>query len=222
MDENEDPTKSFFFGVSFGGNTTSQAKLLIDRVKDYTNFLLINNFDISTNETTLNEISQYAIDADMSIMVYYDFIAYETWAWIPPWLDAAKENWGDKFLGIYLYDGPGGKQIDFGRWRSGETAEKLFENVTNYNDAANRFTTSIPTFYSWKFVSSINLPIFTSDYALYWFDYLAGYDTVFGELGWNHNSTQHIALGRGAANVQEKDWGTIIVWNSLDRKDYDK
>jgi hypothetical protein len=41
-------------------------------------------------------------------------------------------------------------------------------------------------------------------------------------LGWNHNSTQHIALGRGAANVQEKNWGTIIVWNNLDRKDYNK
>jgi hypothetical protein len=26
----------------------------------------------------LTEISQYVIDADMSIMVYYDFIAYET------------------------------------------------------------------------------------------------------------------------------------------------
>jgi len=54
--------------------------------------------------------------------------------------------------------------------------------------------------------------MFTSDYALYWFDYLAGYDTVFVELGWNHSTTQHIALGRGAANTQGKDWGAIITW----------
>ena len=37
----------FFFGVSFGGNATSQAKLLIDKVKGYTNFFLINNWDIA-------------------------------------------------------------------------------------------------------------------------------------------------------------------------------
>ena len=58
--------------------------------------------------------------------------------------------------------------------------------------------------------------MFTADYALYWFDYLAGYDAVFVELGWNHNQTQHIALCRGAANVQEKDWGTIITWATND------
>jgi len=54
--------------------------------------------------------------------------------------------------------------------------------------------------------------MFTSDFALYWFDYLAGYDTVFVELGWGHNTTKHIALCRGAANVQGKDWGAIITW----------
>ncbi|MBM4401290.1 MAG: hypothetical protein FJ045_05000, partial [Crenarchaeota archaeon] len=34
----------FFFGVTFGGNTTSQAKLLIDKVKDYTNLFIINSW----------------------------------------------------------------------------------------------------------------------------------------------------------------------------------
>jgi len=40
----EASNEEFFFGVSFGGNTTSQAKLLIDKVKGYTNFFLINNW----------------------------------------------------------------------------------------------------------------------------------------------------------------------------------
>ncbi|MBN1784781.1 MAG: hypothetical protein JW815_03495, partial [Candidatus Bathyarchaeota archaeon] len=53
---------------------------------------------------------------------------------------------------------------------------------------------------------------FTSDFALYWFDYLAGYDTVFVEFGWNHSIPQHVGLGRGAANVQNKEWGAIITW----------
>ncbi len=51
-----------------------------------------------------------------------------------------------------------------------------------------------------------------SDYALYWWDYLGGYDTVFVELGSNVSTPQQIALCRGAANMQGKDWGAIITW----------
>jgi len=193
---------------------TSQAKSLIDKVKGYTNFFLINNWDISTNETALNEISQYAIDANMSIIVYFDFIPYQTYPWVQTFLSTAKERWGDKFLGVYLYDEPGGKQIDTGQWRSGDAAEKVFENVSDFSDAANRFVTAVPSGLSWRFARNMSLPLFTSDYALYWFDYLAGYDAIFVELGWNHNRTQHIALGRGAANVQDRDWGAILVWKN--------
>ena len=211
---NESANKEFFFGVSFGGNTTSQAKLLIDKVKGYTNFFLINNWDISINETALNEISQYALDAEMNIMVYFDYISFveEGYPWLQTWLDTAKEKWGTKFLGVYLYDEPGGKQIDTGQWRSGPTAKRLFENVSDYNDAANRFTTAIPSSFSMQNAKNSNIPVFTSDYALYWFDYLAGYDTIFTELGWNHSRLEHISLCRGAANVQDKDWGAIITW----------
>jgi hypothetical protein len=204
--------EEFFFGVSFGGDTINQAKNLIDKVKGYTNFFLINNWDISINETLLNEISEYAIEEGMSIIVYYDFIPFQTYQWLETWLVTAKERFGNKFLGVYLYDEPGGKQIDTGQWRSGPTAAKLFENVSDYNDAANRFTTAIPEGLSWQFAVNKSIPLFTSDYALYWFDYMAGYDTVFVELGWNLSRTQHIALGRGAANVQDREWGAIIVW----------
>ena len=210
--KNEASNEEMFFGVSFGGTTTSQAKQLIDKVKGYTNFFLINNWDISTNETALTEISQYAVDANMSIMVYYDFVPFNNYTWLQPWLNTAKQKWGDQFLGIYLYDEPGGNQIDTGQWRTGEWVKKAMANLSDYNDAANRFTTSIPSTVSWQNVESTSLPVATSDYALYWFDYLAGYDTIFVELGWNHSRTQHIALCRGAANVQDRDWGAIIVW----------
>jgi len=86
------------------------------------------------------------------------------------------------------------------------------ENASDYSDAANRFVTSIPSSLSWQNAKNTSLPIFTSDYALYWFDYLAGYDTIFVELGWNISTIQQIALCRGAANVQGKDWGAIITW----------
>ena len=54
--------------------------------------------------------------------------------------------------------------------------------------------------------------VFTSDYGLYWWDYQSGYDLVLAQLGWNNSITQEIGLVRGAANLQNKNWGTIITW----------
>ncbi len=54
--------------------------------------------------------------------------------------------------------------------------------------------------------------VFTSDYGLYWFDYLSGYDVVLAQFGWNHTTAQDIALVRGAAEAQGKDWGAILTW----------
>ncbi len=61
-------------------------------------------------------------------------------------------------------------------------------------------------------ISKGEFPVFTADYGLYWWDCKSGYDMVLGELGWNNSVTQEIALVRGAANLQGKDWGTILTW----------
>ena len=212
--KSETVEEQFFFGVTYGSNTTWEAKLLIDKVKGYTNLFIIDSWDISTNETALNDICQYAVNAGLSIMVYFDYVFYEVeqWSWLRNWMETTRQRWGAKFLGIYLFDEPGGNQIDTNQWRSGTSARQAMENASDYSDAAGRFVKDIPSTISWRNVKSVNLPIFTSDYALYWFDYLAGYDTVFVELGWNTSSIQQIALCRGAANVQGKDWGAIITW----------
>jgi len=60
-----------------------------------------------------------------------------------------------------------------------------------------------------------DVPLFTADYGLDWFDYKGGYNVVLGELGWNQSTTQNIALVRGAADMQNKNWGTIIDWQYL-------
>ena len=63
-----------FFGVTFGGNSTDEAKRLIDRVKGYTNLLIVDNWDITMHEEPLNEICDYAVNAGLSIIVYFNFI----------------------------------------------------------------------------------------------------------------------------------------------------
>jgi hypothetical protein len=201
----------FFFGVSFGGDTTEEAKLLIDRVKDYTNLFIINSYDISIDEGSLDEICQYLVDSDMCFMVFFDWISREVYPWQQIWLDTAEERFGDKFLGVYLYDEPGGRQIDTGFWKGADNPG-YNETILDYSEAAEAFVTSIGSYNSTEDVKSRNMQMFTSDYALYWFDYKAGYDAVFVEFGWNYSRQLHVALGRGAAEVQNKEWGVIITW----------
>ena len=209
--ENSIDKQEFYFGVSFGGNTTAQAKLLIDKVKDYTNYILINNWDISTNETALNEICDYATQSNLHFMVFFDFISNQTYLWHQTWLDTAKQRWGDKFLGIYLYDEPGGQQIEFGQWDNGSYVRGLFSDVKSPSEATEAYMQLGQT-QSMNELKSREIAAFTSDFALYWYDYKASYDCVFVEYGWNVSRIHQTALCRGAATSFGKDWGAIITW----------
>ena len=218
------PPEGFFFGVSYGLQTVHEAKLLIDKVKGYTNFFIVNNWDISTNETALNEICDYAADSGLSFIVFFDFISLSEhgYPWHADWVITAKDRWEDKFLGIYIYEETAGKQIDtglFDEFHMASERARMYENVTTYSQAAEVFVTELPLSWDFHYLQNSNIPRFVSDYALYWFDYLAGYDTVFAELGFGLNINQNIGLCRGAARAQNKDWGTIIVWKSRNPED---
>lgn len=63
-----------------------------------------------------------------------------------------------------------------------------------------------------NFVQGLSSSLFTSDYALYWFDYELGYDVVLAQFGWNNSRPLQISLVRGAAEAQNKSWGAIITW----------
>jgi hypothetical protein len=85
--------------------------------------------------------------------------------------------------------------------------------IQNYTDAANVFvSTEQHTLSSIGNQSDVNL--FTSDYGLYWFDYLGGYNTVLAELFGEQTDAQTLALVRGAADMQNKSWGSMIEWAS--------
>ena len=83
--------------------------------------------------------------------------------------------------------------------------------ILNYTDAANFFVNNLKTTLS-SIGNQSNVKLYTSDYGLYWFDYAGGYDTVFSEFGWNNSRQINIALCRGAATAQNKDWGIMITW----------
>jgi hypothetical protein len=88
--------------------------------------------------------------------------------------------------------------------------------IQNYNDVAKAFVNVENEVLSSRFLNKTRLEetilVFTSDYGLYWWDYQKGYDFILAEVGWNNSITQEIGLLRGAANLQNKNWGTIITW----------
>lgn len=212
MDTNQSnlglPTKYPYVGVTYGGNTIQEGKLFVDKIKEYTNLFVIDSTTIARNETALTELSDYVVNSGLHLMVYFDFI-YPRSGWTRTWLETAKERWGDKFVGIYLYDEPGGKQLDYGNW-AGKWAEPM--NATTYSEAATQYVAEVSAMWGMDTLKRFGIPVFTADYGLYWFDYLAGYDCVFAEFGWNHSRPMHTSMVRGAANVQQKQWGIIITW----------
>ena len=125
------------------------------------------------------------------------------------WVEDARVMWGQHFLGLYTYDEPGGRQLDNAKYRV------LNEKPANYTDAAEKYTIQLNN--SLKYIrenpiNAGNFTLFTSDYALYWFDYKGGYDGVFAEFGWNYSRQLNVAQCRGAATAQNKEWGVMITW----------
>jgi hypothetical protein len=227
----EDNTR-FYMGVTFCGNTTAEAKLLIDRVKDYTNLFVLQSGPISKNETAINEICDYAVDSGLKIIVYFGWFDHDH-PWQILWLDYAKQRWQDNFLGVYYYDEPGGIQIDYNWSRLfrrikqqnstmyqefAPTIESYLQGTLprDYNEAAEHFINFLQNNPDINELKNRFITTFTSDYALYWFDYLGGYDVVFAEYGWNNSIVQETALVRGAAQMQNKSWGAIITWRYND------
>jgi hypothetical protein len=311
--------KPFYVGVTYGGYSFEDAKVLIDNVKDYTNLFVIQSGALMSNWSAMEQICDYAVNNNLNLIVYYG--SGGTQNTYKTFLDVAPQRWGSHLLGVYYNDEQGGKMIDSGNsfydnktggwieahpdgplgqsindessgtvysyqlisweeisiYRSqtfpdqsrNDTSTSYFPNGTvtlsksNVSVQGEWFSSGTIWYYPNGTVHDVNgtlvtdagdrsqfdsyeevynqrplqthaeaanffvggeqnvlsavrnisdVRLFTSDYALYWFDYLAGYDTVFAQLGWNNTVAQEIGLVRGAANLQGKDWGTIITW----------
>ena len=192
----------FFVGVEFAYGNVSDCKDLVDKVKNYTNLFVVGSPEISFNQTLLNETCNYVYDAGLSFIVLFTSpieYLYNPYVWIIK----ARQKYGDRFLGAYRIDEPGGKQLDNSTFR-------YVLEAKNYTDAAETYVKYLYAHLEYYVYSGAR--VFTADYGLYWFDYKAGYDTVLAEFGWNHSRQLNIALCRGAAKVQNKDWGVIVTW----------
>ncbi len=209
-----------YVGVSFCGDTVAEAKLLIDRVKSYTNLFVLQSGPVSENETATNEICDYAVDAGLSIIVYFGDLTprflEEDLFWRLSWLNTTQQRWGDQFLGVYYYDEPGGIQVDCDWAEFNARHWNVTYDEPDYDAIANLYSRGFEVDEGFQVAKEGSPNLFVSDYALYWWDYIIGYDVVFAQVGWNHSLAQDIALVRGAARLQDKSWGAIITWKYND------
>ena len=198
---------SVYVGVDLSYGDVADVESIIDQVSSFTNLVVVGTTRITWYPDKLQQTFQYAYDKGLSFLS------------LPPatrrgqatedWYANANSTFGNKLLGFYYLDEPGGKQLD-------RVNNYVYLNVTNspsaYADAASQFVAGLSADVGSPEASKYSYKSFTSDYALYWFDYKAGYDTVFAEFGWNLSRQLNIALCRGAATSENKDWGAIMTW----------
>lgn len=203
-----------YVGIDLGYGDEEAVYRIADAVEGYVNLIVLGSLNLTTDTAKLSRVCDFLYQRDFSFIV---FVAFTVIAHQPPYLPPngpraqffleGKERWGNKLLGAYTFDEAGGKYIDL-------IAKTEFPNLTNNSEAAETFITHTGYFLSSysDYYGSPNLSRYTSDYALYWYDYLAGYDVVLGEFVGNQSRQLAVALYRGAAKSLGKDWGTIITW----------
>jgi parallel beta-helix repeat protein len=220
------PSSEFYVGVECGYNNVTLCEALIDKVENYTNLFIIGSTGIVENSTLLNEVCDYAYKAGLHFAVYFSpnqvyqdlgqnvSLAYPNGTIVPggtyqstlplAWLNSSMAKYGDNFLGAYVFDEPGGNQLD-------SNVQRIAKGETSYLNASNDFVQRVNSDIE-PYLNS-GVMTFTADYCLYWFDYTAGYNMVLAELGLNNNPQLQISLCRGAATAQNKPWGVIVTYN---------
>jgi hypothetical protein len=212
-------TRPFYVGVEFAySNQFSQLKALVDQVKNYTNLFVIGSVGLTFNRSALDESCDYLFSSGLNFIVLItSFPMYNSSNGYPPgntifdWMHNATQKYGDRLLGVYRFDEPGGNQLDDGKFML------IKNNTLSYAEIAKDYVgnlSSLVNYYA-TFGNNTGLgraKIFTSDYGLYWFDYDASYSTVFAEFVGNQSRQGIIALDRGAAQSFNEDWGVIVTW----------
>ena len=206
----ESDKPELYVGVSVAHYNLEEIIEIVDKIQSYTNLFVVGSTGITYDVSKLDPVCTYLYEKGFFFLIYMhptdNISSLEVQR---QWVEKAKKLWGQQFIGLYAFDEPGGRQVDNDQY------VVIEESGDNYTDTAEKYVTELSNILyhiTNEPIEAGDLPLFTSDYALYWFDYQAGYDTVFAEFGWNYSRQLNVAFCRGAATVQNKDWGAIITW----------
>jgi hypothetical protein len=211
IDSSTNESPDVFVGVDMAYDDVEEIKALVDEMSSYTNTFVVGSSGITFNVTKLDDVCNYVYSKGMYFMIYMH-PKPELYDVQRQWVENASVRWGKQFLGLYAFDEPGGRQLDDADYKVLDETE----TPVDYVDAAEKYAKKLDEVYLELIrgdpIYAGDLTLFTSDYALYWFDYKGGYDVMFAEFGWNYSEQLNIALCRGAATAQNKEWGVMITW----------
>lgn len=182
-------------------------RVLVNKTKNYTNLIVVGlskDMEICKNSTLLDQVCNYLYSQGFKFIIQLTAPTKFSYN-ITEWVMSATKKYGDNFIGIYYFDEPGGRQLD--------DKSKFVTQSESLDEAAEKYI-----YYLYVHIKpyiQTGVKLFTADYALYWFDYKSGYDVILCEFGWNHTREIQMALCRGAAEVQGKEWGVIITWTYM-------
>jgi hypothetical protein len=200
-------------GVDVGFGDENDVYKVADATKGFVNLIIVGSLNVTNDTAKLTRVCDYLYRNKFHFIIYVGFRP----GIFPPrgpdstFVQEATNRWGNKFLGLYIFDEPGGKQLGYNK----SNADKIVSRADNNSDAALHYVMSVNGFlllYHDFYYNASNVNLFTSDYGLYWYDYLCGYNSVFGEFVGNQSRQLAVALTRGAANQMGKDWGVMITW----------
>ena len=214
-------------GVDVGYGTENDVYQVANAVTGYANLIVVGSLDVTTNTTALTNVCDWLYAKGFYFIIYIGFGNFD---YVPPrgpdpnFFSANQGRWGNKFLGVYLFDEVGGKQLDSTVEKPVPLSEvgQIYINESDYSYVSQAYQSAVigPTAVDLEWFNPPYPNYYMSDYGLYWFDYLSGYNTVFTEFTGNESRQIAIALCRGAAHTlgmnkghtTGQDWGVIITW----------
>ena len=137
-------SETFYVGVTYCGGSVEEAKLLVDKVKNYTNVFCLQSGILQHNSTAVTAIGDYAVASGLSFIPSFGSMSYHA---MKNWLNTYDNHWEDKFLGVYFGDEPAGKMVDgtmsFFDEESQSTLRKQADGSISCQSSTNNFSTSI-------------------------------------------------------------------------------
>ena len=218
---------NLFVGVDVGYGTENDVYQVANAVTGYANLIILGSLALTTNTTALTNVCDWLYAKGFYFIIY---IGFGTHDYVPPrgpdpnFFNANQGKWGDKFLGVYLFDEVGGKQLDGVVEKPVPLSQvnQIYINEPDYSYVSQAYQSALigATAVDFAWFNPPYPNYFMSDYGLYWFDYLSGYNTVFTEFTGNQSRQIAISLCRGAAHTlgmnaghtTGQDWGVIITW----------
>ena len=139
-----------FVGVDIGYGDEKDVYIIADAISGYANLIILGSLNVTTNTAKLTRVCDYLYQKGFHFIVYVGFAEQ---GYTPPrgpdpqFFTRAASKWGDKFLGVYLFDEVGGKLTDGAHSIDITAADNYSEAATIYTHHLNFYLGNVTQYY---------------------------------------------------------------------------